>query len=80
MNSTFNGYDAFNAKIAAQSYFDLTASYAMEKLELRGGINNIADKNPPLVGQDIIAGGAPNTYSTYDMFGRQVFFAVNVKF
>ncbi len=78
--STFAGYDSFNAKIGAQSYFDLAATYQLEKVELRGGINNLTDKAPPLLGSEIIGGGSPNTYSLYDLFGRQVFFAFNVKF
>ena len=78
-NATFNGYDPFNAKIGAHSYFDLAATYSLKKIELRGGINNITDKNPPLLGSEIVGGGSPNTYSLYDMFGRQVFLAFNVK-
>ena len=78
-NSAFNGFDPFNATIGAQSYFDLAATYQLKKIELRAGINNITDKTPPLLTSEVVSGGAPNTYSTYDMFGRQVFFAVNVK-
>jgi outer membrane receptor protein involved in Fe transport len=78
-NSAFSGYDPFNAKIGAQNYFDLFASYQFKKFEVRGGINNITDKDPPFLGSEIVAGGAPNTYGTYDIFGRQVFFGVNVK-
>ena len=75
----FAGYDSFNAKIAAQNYFDVAASFQIKKVELRGGINNITDKAPPFLGSEIVSGGAANTYGQYDMFGRQAFFAVNVK-
>jgi outer membrane receptor protein involved in Fe transport len=78
-NSAFNGYDSFNAKIGAQNYFDIAATYAIKKVELRAGINNITDKDPPMLTSEIIGGGSPNTYSTYDMFGRQIFLAVNVR-
>ena len=49
-------------------------------MELRAGINNITDEAPPFLGSELVGGGAPNTYSTYDIFGRQLFFAVNVGF
>jgi outer membrane receptor protein involved in Fe transport len=78
-NSAFAGFDPYNAKIGAQSYFDLAATYTVKKFELRAGINNITDKTPPLMGSEIVSGGAPNTYSIYDLFGRQVFLAFNVK-
>ena len=78
-NSVFAGYDSFNATIGAQNYFDVAASYQFKKVEVRGGINNITDKIPPFLGSEIVSGGAANTYGQYDMFGRQVFFAVNVK-
>jgi outer membrane receptor protein involved in Fe transport len=78
--SSFAGFDPFNAKIGAQNYFDLAATYGIKKIELRAGINNILDKEPPLLGSEIVGGGSPNTYSTYDMFGREIFMAFNVKF
>jgi outer membrane receptor protein involved in Fe transport len=77
-NSAFAGYDPFNAEIGSQSYFDLAATYELKKMEFRAGINNITDKAPPFLGSEVVGGGSPNTYSTYDMFGRQLFFAVNV--
>jgi outer membrane receptor protein involved in Fe transport len=79
-NSAFAGFDPFNAKIGAKNYFDLAATYEIKKLQLRAGINNILDKEPPMLGSEIVGGGSPNTYSTYDMFGREVFMAFNVKF
>jgi iron complex outermembrane recepter protein len=77
--SSFAGYDSFNAQIGAENYFDLAATYQIAKVELRAGINNITDKDPPFLASEIIGGGSPNTYSTYDMFGRQIFLAVNVR-
>jgi outer membrane receptor for ferrienterochelin and colicin len=79
-NASFAGYDPFNAQIGARSYFDLTATYQVKKIEIRGGINNLADKDPPFIGSEIVGGGSPNTYALYDVFGRQMFFAFNVKF
>jgi iron complex outermembrane receptor protein len=78
-NSSFAGYDPFNARIGAKAYLDLAATYALKKVELRGGINNLTDRNPPLLGSEIVGGGSPNTYSLYDMLGRQVFLAFNLR-
>jgi hypothetical protein len=38
------------------------------------------DKDPPVINTDIVSGGAANTYSIYDMFGRQLFVAFSAKF
>ena len=47
---------------------------------LQVGVNNVLDKDPPLIDSGLVAGGAANTYSTYDMFGRQLFVAFTAKF
>ena len=79
--STFGGYDHFNARIPAYSYLDLEATWNVNKIvQIRAGANNVLDKDPPLVNTDIVAGGAANTYSTYDLFGRQLFLAFTAKF
>jgi iron complex outermembrane recepter protein len=79
--STFNGYDYVNAKIPAYNYLDLQATWNVnEQLQIRAGANNLLDKDPPLVNTDIVAGGAANTYSTYDLFGRQLFLGFTARF
>jgi outer membrane receptor protein involved in Fe transport len=79
--STFNGYDYVNGKIPAYHYFDLQATWhANEWLQIRAGANNLLDKDPPLVNTAIVAGGTANTYSTYDLFGRQLFLAFTARF
>lgn len=88
--STSNGtnesapyYDAFNATIPGYSYVDLTAVWhATHTLELRAGITNLFDKDPPLVPSADITGnsGPANSYPTYDYLGRQVFLAFTAKF
>jgi iron complex outermembrane recepter protein len=79
--ATWGAYDYFNARIPSYSYMDLAATYSFSKvLTIRGGINNIADKNPPVVDVALVGGGAANTYSIYDMFGRQLFIAFTAKF
>ena len=79
--ATWQAYDYFNARIPAYNYLDLEATWNVNKiLQLRAGANNILDKDPPVVDSYIVAGGAANTYSTYDMFGRQLFAAFTAKF
>ncbi|MDE2296057.1 MAG: TonB-dependent receptor [Gammaproteobacteria bacterium] len=79
--ATYGGYDYFNATIPSYSYVDLALSWQATKwLQLRAGANNIMDKDPPIINAYPVAGGAANTYSTYDMFGRQLFAAFSAKF
>lgn len=49
-------------------------------IQIRGGINNVLDKDPPIMTSEITAGGAANTYETYDTLGRQLFVGVTAKF
>jgi iron complex outermembrane recepter protein len=79
--ATWGAYDYFNATIPAYNYLDLEATWNVNKiLQIRAGANNVLDKDPPVVDSFIVAGGAANTYSTYDMFGRQLFLAFTAKF
>jgi iron complex outermembrane recepter protein len=79
--ATFGQPDLFNARIPAYSWLDLAGSWAFrDDMSLRVGVNNVFDKNPPLVTSEITAGGNANTYSVYDQLGRQIFAAVSVKF
>ncbi len=79
--STFDGYDYVNARIPAFNYLDLEATWNVNaSVQIRAGADNLLDKDPPLVNTDIVAGGAANTYSTYDLFGRQLFLAFTARF
>jgi outer membrane receptor protein involved in Fe transport len=74
-------YDYENAKISAYNYLDLEVTWDVTKaVQIRAGANNILDKDPPLIDTDIVSGGAANTYSTYDMFGRQLFLGFTARF
>jgi outer membrane receptor protein involved in Fe transport len=74
-------YKAFGARFPSFSYFDLAAMWNLnEEMQFRLGINNILDKDPPLTTFEVVAGGAANTYSTYDAMGRQVFASFTTKF
>ena len=79
-SANLGGFDKFNAKIGAYSWIDLSASWQfMDNVTLRAGINNLFDKDPPLVSSDLVSGGAANTYAFYDSFGRQLFASFSLK-
>ena len=74
-----------DARFPSFSYIDLTAAVKLaDKLTLRLGCNNVADKQPPLVGSTNI--GAPptgnnNTYpGVYDSLGRYFFGEITAQF
>jgi outer membrane receptor protein involved in Fe transport len=74
-------YKAFGATFPTFSYIDLAGTWnATEDIQVRLGINNILDKDPPLGTVEVVGGGAANTYSTYDIMGRQVFMSMTAKF
>jgi iron complex outermembrane recepter protein len=79
--SQWGGYALENASIPAYNYLDLEATWHVNKmLTVRVGANNVLDKDPPIVTTEIVGGGSANTYSIYDMFGRQLFAAFTARF
>jgi len=65
-------------KIQAYSWFDVSSTFKVsKKVSLTVGVNNIADKEPPLTGNSL-AGNA-NTPGGYDELGRYFFGSVSVK-
>jgi iron complex outermembrane receptor protein len=75
------------AHIAGYNYLDLSASLPITSAaEFRVGVNNIADKNPPLVLNGSLS-DCPNTtcndntwVGTYDTLGRYIYMHASVKF
>ena len=66
-----------NPKLDAHHYIDLSFTYDLgDSFEIYGGVNNVFDKDPPIiVGQ----GGYGNTFpATYDYAGMTVFMGVTV--
>ena len=63
-------------------YHDVTARYTFdEKYSVTVGVNNIADKQPPIYTTDAQAGIQSNTDpSTYDVLGRRFFISLGAKF
>ncbi|NLW95259.1 MAG: TonB-dependent receptor [Xanthomonadaceae bacterium] len=61
-------------------YFDANASYDVTgKLQLFGGVDNLFDRDPPLLGT-ALAGDANTDVGVYDVLGRRYFVGVRLKF
>lgn len=72
--------DRFNDHIAPFSYFDLAFTWQVTKeLQLRAGMTNIFDKDPPIISNLITGTGTPNTFNNYDLLGRTMFAAFTAK-
>jgi iron complex outermembrane receptor protein len=74
---------AVEQTLPSQSYIDLTANFTVHNnLNLRVGVNNVFDKDPPLVGTNCSAGVCSgNTFpQVYDALGRFVFVGLSADF
>ncbi|WP_295994193.1 TonB-dependent receptor [Rugamonas sp.] len=72
-------------KLGERDYLDLNASYALtKKISISGGINNIFDRDPPVVSTNSTtpAGSANgNTFpQVYDSMGRYIYLNVTARF
>ena len=76
-------YPGFN-RISNYSYIDLSAAMAVTKnVKVRLGVNNVLDKDPPIVLSGNCAAGPcnGNTFSqTYDVLGRFLYLHATVQF
>jgi iron complex outermembrane recepter protein len=65
--------DPTNAQLPNISYIDLSAIYKVYKgITIHASVNNVLDKDPPLIATDYAGGGGtPNSFSAYDLVGRQ---------
>jgi iron complex outermembrane recepter protein len=74
-------YDSFDARMPGMNYLDLFASWKiLDNIQVRAGVNNVFDKDPPIVSSNVVASGAANSFPTYDQLGRQLFLAFTAKF
>jgi len=68
-------------KIPDESYFDLSANWAVtEKASVTLGINNVLDDNPSISGSVGTTGNGNTFPQTYDALGRYVFLRATVNF
>ena len=83
INNLTNGgaYDSFDAKLGSRSYLDLSGYWEVSShLTIRAGVNNVLDKDPPLVNSFVAQTGAPNSFPTYDLLGRVIFVGAKARF
>jgi iron complex outermembrane recepter protein len=77
-------FSPVDKELGQRDYIDIAASWAITKqLTIRGGINNVFDKDPPLVSVPAQAAvfGNGNTYpQVYDALGRKVFIGATYNF
>ncbi|HEX3367663.1 TonB-dependent receptor domain-containing protein [Phenylobacterium sp.] len=75
---------ATDRSLAARSYLDLTANFTVHgNLNFRVGVNNVLDKDPPIIGSSNCPVGACNggTYpQVYDALGRFFFVGLTADF
>jgi outer membrane receptor protein involved in Fe transport len=78
------GISNTDARISSRSYFDLSTQVQLgNRVSLRLGINNLLDKAPPIVGQDVgnAINANGNTFpQVYDSLGRYIFGTLIVQF
>jgi iron complex outermembrane receptor protein len=75
----FTSYSSLYAHIPNYSYLDLTAVvHPTHNVQLRLGVNNVFDKDPPLLPTQITNEAQNNTYQAYDTLGRQLYAAFTV--
>jgi outer membrane receptor protein involved in Fe transport len=67
-------------KTSAEWYADATATFRLtEQFELFGGIDNLFDNKPPILGT-ALAGDANTDVSLYDVIGRRFFIGARARF
>ena len=66
-------YDAFDAHMPSVSYIDLSGIWDVGRaLTLRAGVNNLLDKDPPIVSNVVTGTGQPNSFPTHDLLSRDL--------
>ena len=88
LDPSFNETDNVSpasTRLSGQDYIDLAMLFRIRKaVELRLGVNNVFDREPPLLARNTAAGGGPvngNTYPEwYDALGRFIFANVTINF
>ena len=79
--------DVDDASIPAFNYLDLSAEWRIrDHMVLHAGVNNVFDKDPPIVDSNSFGISAPpfgngNTYpQVYDSLGRTIFIGITADF
>jgi iron complex outermembrane recepter protein len=74
-----------NTKLGPRDYLDVAVVFRLKRrFELRLGVNNLLDRQPPRVVNNTAAGGGPSSGNTYpewyDPLGRFIFASLSVDF
>jgi len=81
---TATGGDCVDNAISSFSYFDLSGDWTVRQgIDLRAGVNNIFDIEPPVIGttQLPLPAGNGNTFpAVYDALGRTIFVSATIKY
>jgi outer membrane receptor protein involved in Fe transport len=81
---TVAGYqDCSDARIAAYNYFDLSTAWQVRTgVELRAGVNNIFDIEPPILTEYVLPpfGNGNTATGAYDVLGRTIFVSATIKY
>jgi outer membrane receptor for ferrienterochelin and colicin len=79
--AVYGAYDSALPQLPNINYIDLSAAYhGWKGVDVRAGVSNLFDRDPPLVPVTIQPGGAANTYGMYEALGRQLYVAFTAKF
>lgn len=69
------------ARIPGYNYLDLTGTvHVTDTIDVRAGVQNLFDKDPPLLPAQVTNSTQSNTFLAYDQLGRQLFVAFTAKF
>jgi outer membrane receptor protein involved in Fe transport len=76
-----------DARIPAYNYIDVAFDWSIsDNVKLTGGINNLMDKDPPILDSNVLGVSGPpfgnaNTFPViYDSLGREVFIGMSTRF
>lgn len=76
--------DCTDAHISSYSYFDLSAAWTVRSgVELRAGVNNIFDVEPPVLSEFIVPTSTSNGNTLtggYDVLGRSLFVSATIRY
>ena len=75
--------DCSDARISAYNYFDLSTSWQVRTgVELRAGVNNIFDVEPPILTEfvDTPYSNGNTATGAYDVLGRTIFISATIKY
>jgi outer membrane receptor protein involved in Fe transport len=76
------GNNPIENRLSAYSWFDLAGDWTVRQgVDLRAGVDNIFDRDPPITAIQPLPEGNGNTYpGTYDSVGRYIFIAATIKY